>query len=350
MIKVKISLGWWKPLGGLNAYSNDLPIFNFTNTNNNIYNNKHYYINSEIEDPDFWFIIENTRKTKLEKVNISNSRIFFLNSETRYDDRYFFKSSSDKFLKQFDFVYSPYDMKVKVYNTTPFLLWRLRGDPFEDIFEESDVKFYKNFNPQKEKLLSVYCTDKVETETQKLRLEFVKKLKILFGNDIDWFGYDIKTKNKQEGIAKYKYHLVLENQLKNNFISEKLFDSFLGNSYPIYAGAPNVNDYFSKNSITNINLHDFDESINKIENCINSELYRKNFSYIEESKNVVLNKFNLIKRIDSIVENYLTKIDLNSEKNTKIIYPKIYFESKSFTQRIIYALKKRKNYLTKIFK
>ena len=36
--------------------------------------------------------------------------------------------------------------------------------------------------------------------------------------------------------------------VKNNLISEKLYDSYLGLAFPIYFGAPNSGEYFPKNS------------------------------------------------------------------------------------------------------
>ena len=48
-------------------------------------------------------------------------------------------SFKQKFLKQFNHVYSPNFINSKnVSNVPPFLMWRLRGDPFNDFFEDSD--------------------------------------------------------------------------------------------------------------------------------------------------------------------------------------------------------------------
>ena len=193
-------------------------------------------------------------------------------------------------------------------------MWSLRGNPFLESFEESDVEFYKNYNPKKDRLLSVYCTDKQITEIQKVRLDFVKKLKAEVGDDLHWYGTDIKTKSKIDGIGRYKYHLVLENQISNNFISEKLYDPFLGNSYPIYSGAPNASEFFNTESFTYINLNDFNGSINKIKECIKSDLHEKNKLHIDKSKNYVLTEFNLIKRIDEIVENVSKKANTGEAK------------------------------------
>ena len=79
MLKIKISVGWNMPFQS-NSSSNKLSIYNFTNTEDNIYNNKKFYINSEVEEPDFWFIVENTDSRKVEKVKINKNNIIFLGS------------------------------------------------------------------------------------------------------------------------------------------------------------------------------------------------------------------------------------------------------------------------------
>ena len=341
MIKVKVSIGWKQLKSGIPSYSQDLSIFNFTNTNDNIYNNKKYFINSKIENPDFWFILENTTSNKKETVNINPKNIYFLNSETRYDPSYFLLPSKKQFLNQFQYVYSPNFVNLNnSINTPPFLMWRLRGDPFAENFNESDIEFYKNYKPKKDRLLSVYCTNKQITDIQKVRLDFVKKLKLELGDDLHWYGTDIKTKSKIDGIGRYKYHLVIENQINNNFISEKLYDPFLGNSYPIYSGAPNASEFFNKDSFTHINLNDFNGSINKIKECIKSDLHEKNKFHIDKSKNYVLTKFNLIKRIDEIVENVSKKAN-TGEAKLYSVYPKVHFEGKTRFSKIIYSINKR---------
>jgi hypothetical protein len=340
MIKVKISIGWHKNTKGTPPYGEDLSIFNFTNSKENIFNDKKYYINSKVDNPDYWFVLENTRFNSQENTSIAKDKLYFLNSETRYEPSYFLKPSKELFLKQFDKVYSPNFINMNnVKNAPPYLMWRLRGDPFDDINDVSDIEFFKNLSIKKDALLSVYCTTKQITEIQKVRLDFVKKLKKLLGDDLHWYGADNKTENKIEGIGKYKYHLVLENQISHNFISEKLYDSFLGNAYPIYSGAPNADDYFEKNSFLTINLNDFNGSIQKILGCINNNNYEKNIESLKRSKLVTLEKFNLIKRIDSIVENNLEVKE--SLPTIKTIYPKVYFENKSRFARILFSINQR---------
>ena len=98
-----------------------------------------------------------------------------------------------------------------------------------------------------------------------------------------------------------KYHLVLENDSKNNLISEKLFDAYLGESFPIYYGAPNVSDYFLRDSFKSIDINNIDESIKIIENLIRSDTYLENIKQVRDSKIKVLNEYNFVNRISEIV-------------------------------------------------
>ena len=170
---------------------------------------------------------------------------------------------------------------------------------------------------------------------------------------LDWYGYENKTEDKIEGIGSYKYHLVLENNLLPNTMTEKLFDSYLGNSYPIYSGATNAEDYFPSNSFARINMHDFNGSINVIKDCISNNYYEANYEKLLEARKIVLEKFNLIKRIDVIVEERLNKPSVNNLKIDSVIYPKFHFEGKNKLSRIIFSInqrfKKLTNYLEKFY-
>ena len=117
-------------------------------------------------------------------------------------------------------------------------------------------------------------------------MSLLKSKKSYFGSDIDWFGSGVNPiEDKWEGIKEYKYHIVIENGQKNNLISEKLFDSYLGLSYPIYYGAPNVGEYFPTKSFKSIDINNFQESIRVIENLLDSNTYEKS---IEASRRLVI--------------------------------------------------------------
>lgn len=51
--------------------------------------------------------------------------------------------------------------------------------------------------------------------------------------------------DKAEGLAPYRYSVVIENVQEPNYFSEKLIDAILCETVPIYWGCPNVRDFFS---------------------------------------------------------------------------------------------------------
>ncbi len=328
MIKVKISFPYYE--------SKNLSIFNFTNTKDNIFNGKQYFINSDVEDVDYWFVNENL-KTESESVRVPERNCIYIGSETSYNSDYFFNISKKNFLNQFNKLYSPnYIFNKNHENSPPFLVWRLKGNPFRDNSEISHIDYYSNLYPKKTKILSVYCSNKQNTQQQKVRFNFVKELKEVFGDKLDWYGTGVNsTKTKENGICEYKYHIVLENQTYTNCISEKLYDSFLGLSFPIYAGAPNLSEYFSQNSYTSLNLNDFTGSIKKIKKTIDQDKYEENLKELISSRETVLENFNLIKRIDKIVDDL--EINKQDNKRRKIqLFNKSHFQNKSVYAKALY--------------
>ena len=157
-------------------------------------------------------------------------------------------------MKQFNLKYGCYNNFDSDYHSAlPFVPWLINGKNDFSAYEdnEKDLNYFKNLNSiEKNKLISVICSTKSYTDDHKARLNFVYKLKEHFQERLDWFGAGInEIDRKWDGIANYKYHIAIENESRNNLISEKLFDSYLGLAFPIYYGAPNVEDYFPKSSL-----------------------------------------------------------------------------------------------------
>jgi len=344
MIKVKITIP------GKNIKNAN--IFNFTNTSNNIFNNKKYYINTHVDSPDFWFVNENLYKKNYEEVKIDKKNIIFLGSETIYDEDYFFKSSKISFLNQFGSILSPKPIYLnQSENTPPFLPWKLRGPAFGE-YQESDIEYYENLYPIKNKLMSVISSSKDITDHQKLRINFLNILQDRFNGDIDFFGKGFTSiETKEKGTLNYKYNIVIENNIYKNVISEKILDSYLGLSYPLYSGASNLEDFFPKESFTKLDLNDFNGSIQKIEHILENDFYNKKVKALKDARNIVLNKFNLIYRIDAIVESKL--LLPKNPKKIERIYSKKYFENKSFLGKFSFyissKLTKIINYLQKFY-
>ena len=328
MIKIKVSIP---------GQPDNLSFEQYIGNKDNKLGNYKFYVNCEVEEPDYWFVLESLNRTS-EECYINQKNIIYLNSETSYPKDYFINNYMQKYMDQFNLKFGCYANIDSSYKfEMPFLPWLVNSRNDVSAFSESEkgIEYFKNLiDIKKEKTISVICSNKAYTDDHKARLNFVYKLKEHFQNDLDWFGTGFQeVETKWEGIAKYKYHIVLENDSRNNLISEKLYDSFLGHAYPIYYGAPNVLDYFPNNSLAKINIMDLNKSISTIENVINQNLEKKYYEQIIKSKNLVLEKYNFVFRMIDIVEGRDT--DFNNRSYVSL-------------KNVDYFWKKEVNYKNKI--
>jgi len=148
--------------------------------------------------------------------------------------------------------------------------------------------------PTKTKLLSVISSNKVVTDDHRQRLRFVDELKSAFGDQIDVFGRGIRDiPDKADAIWDYQYHIALENDHSEFYMSEKLPDSFLGWSFPFYSGSTYADGVFPQGSFARIDMYDPARSIDTIQSHIDSSSYPKNLGAIGMARTTVLDKLNL---------------------------------------------------------
>ncbi len=148
--------------------------------------------------------------------------------------------------------------------------------------------------PSKPKLLSVVCSSKAVTADHQKRLEFVRYLQSQLGDAIDVFGRGIHTvSDKSDAIWPYKYHIVLENDHSQFYMSEKICDAYLGWSYPLYFGGPEAYHRFPEGSFTAIDIYQPEQALSIIRSCIAAHLFEDSLANIEQARNAVLNQNNL---------------------------------------------------------
>ncbi|KAB7610073.1 hypothetical protein F9L33_15310 [Amylibacter sp. SFDW26] len=96
----------------------------------------------------------------------------------------------------------------------------------------------------KNKMASLIASARRNLEGHKLRHEIVDHIRNI-GLDVDIMGRGYKPfDNKADGLAPYRYSIVIENVREKDYFSEKLVDACLCETVPIYWGVPNVADYF----------------------------------------------------------------------------------------------------------
>ncbi|MDA2909711.1 glycosyltransferase family 10 [Nitrospiraceae bacterium AH_259_D15_M11_P09] len=148
--------------------------------------------------------------------------------------------------------------------------------------------------PPKTKCMSVICSGKAVTKGHRARLAFIQRLVEHFKEQLDAFGRGVKDiEDKWIALADYRYHIVLENSSVRHYWTEKLADAFLGWTYPIYFGCPNLGDYFPAEAFLSIDIEDPHTSIQKIEQTVARQTYERKQHQISQSRSLVLDRYNL---------------------------------------------------------
>lgn len=115
---------------------------------------------------------------------------------------------------------------------------------------------------EKTKLLSFIVSNKSQTVGHKLRHSIkrvFKQNKIEYDN----FGRGYKTiEYKLDALKDYAFSLIIENCKIDYYFSEKLIDSFMTGTVPIYWGCPSIGDFFNLEGM--IIFNDIDDLLNKI--------------------------------------------------------------------------------------
>jgi hypothetical protein len=330
MLKIKISIP---------GFADNINISQFVGNDKNIGFDCQFFINnSTLQEADYWFVIENLNRQE-DAVCIHEENIYFLSAEVVHEKGYYDTKRLLAFLDQFNHIITCHDIySRKTKYDLPFLPWMINANHGSSIFGVStrDFKWFNENNViDKTKKISVICSDQKLTIDHRLRFKFVTALKKHFGEELDWYGNGINPlPEKWYGIAPYKYHIVIENQSRNNIITEKLYDSFLGMAYPIYYGAPNINKFFDPKSMTQIDIMDLHGSIKKIEEVLKDDKWEEKRSLLIESKQRVLNDYHLFKRIAEISKS--SQLYSSKKNKQKISLRSInYLSPKSFGEKLI---------------
>lgn len=160
--------------------------------------------------------------------------------------------------------------------------------------------------PTKTKLLSCIASNKAAFAGHLRRTEFVLNLQNLITQrkdfTCDFYGNGIKRiAEKSEGILPYQYSIAIENSQTPHYFSEKIIDCFLGYCMPIYCGAPNIYDYFPKESLLLIDINDLESAYDIICHAIKENLWQKNKEAILEARKLCLYKYNFIYDMGEII-------------------------------------------------
>ncbi len=195
----------------------------------------------------------------------------------------------------------------------------------------------KTVPPKKTKKISTVCSSKQQGHTMhRLRYEFTRLMQDNIPQ-LERFGKGFKwIETKAEALDNYEFHVAIENHIAPNVWTEKLADACLGYAIPIYCGCPNVYDYFPKDSLVQIDIHDMKGSIKKIQKIISIEgEYERRLNAVKKARKLIIEKYNILAMISDIVEkaeekNYIPNQKIYSRKMMRVKHLPDLFKHISF--------------------
>lgn len=189
------------------------------------------------------------------------------------------------------------------------LCWMV-GLSWSDLSYKFGYDYLKQLTyPEKKNKISVICSSTAKTKGQKLRLRFLHAVKERMGDKIVHCGKGFKSiEDKMDGILPYRFNLVLENSQSPNYWTEKLTDAYLGWSFPLYLGCPNLSEYFDPASFCPLDIHDIDESVRIMESLLSAPQTPLEQAAIRVARAQVLEQYNPFARFNHWVQKFYTDL------------------------------------------
>jgi hypothetical protein len=251
-----------------------------------------FEIDNDCDKSDFW-IVWGDFPDGIEKMKVTcpPEHIFYMTDEAYVDKKF-----NQQFLNQFPGVITcrkDIDHKNLI-ATHEINVYQL----------DKPYSLFNHSNPiPKTKKLSVVCSDKTFLIGHKKRFAFVNKLVGHFKDRIDALGSGFTPINdKWEALHPYEYSIAIENSALPGYFTEKIGECYLGHSFPIYFGAPDIDQYFDSKSYMLIDIEDYIGSIRKIEQLLEENSWAASEPLLIQQKMKYINEYHFFPALAKVLE------------------------------------------------
>lgn len=108
--------------------------------------------------------------------------------------------------------------------------------------------------------------------------------------------------NKDVGVLPYKYYFMAENNQEINFITEKIWESLIGECLCFYWGCPNLSEYIDPRAYIVLPLDDYEKSFQIVKEAILNDEWGKRLEIIRREKQKVLEYYNFFPTLERILK------------------------------------------------
>jgi hypothetical protein len=159
---------------------------------------------------------------------------------------------------------------------------------------------------RKSRIISAIGSRESTLEFHKRRTEILDQIQSDKSDQIDVYGKGRNFIDKKSiGLNPYRYSIAIENSISRNYWTEKLSDCFVSMTVPIYLGAPNILEFFPKESMIIVNEIDLSENLDDLLDRLSEEDYRSRVPFLLESRKLVLQQYNFGVRVGQLLRETL---------------------------------------------
>jgi hypothetical protein len=194
---------------------------------------------------------------------------------------------------------------------------QVKSIPFLGSFVDPTTLTEQPFG-RKNKMVSVIASTLAFLPGHKLRSEFIENLLCSFPElEPHLFGRGRKKEleKKVEGLENYRFSVAIENSVSPSYITEKFYDCIIAGCVPLYFGAPDIGDYFPKESYITFPIDDFERCSEIIQDLSVSD-FEGRMPALVEARALIREKYS----IGSVILKYLTTSAESSPSSRKMLF------------------------------
>ena len=265
-----------------------------------------FLVDQEVEDCDAWVVFESLPNTQTTRC--PSDRTLLITAEPSSIGAY-----PHEFVDQFSRVMTSRDDLVH-----PKIICRQQGHPW--FIEKNYDELLSLPPPLKHADICLITSDKLFTQGHRDRLRFALDLKARMGGKVDLWGRGIRDfSSSWDLLSNYRYVIVLENLIAQDWLTEKLPDALLAWCVPIYVGCPNLSDYFPTDGLIEINSLDVDAMVRILENLLSDPLsYESRLPAVKQAREHYLNHLQFFANLAPVIREMCSGSE--SSKSKKTIY------------------------------
>lgn len=161
---------------------------------------------------------------------------------------------------------------------------------------------------EKSKNLSAIASTISDLPGHRSRNDFIKLLEAS-GVDFDLFGKGRREIDaKILGLGDYRFSVAIENSSQPNYWTEKITDCFMSSTIPVYFGAPNIFDFFPRDSIVWVDIEKEPSFALDTIRSLDEAEYLRRLPALREAQELLKTQYHLGK----LVQNALSSSDERS--------------------------------------